>query len=271
MASQDSFCSGTTCTIPDHLRPVAERKPPPRHLVGVLAAKRRQTGQCAGQKIKVGGHTVSGIMQTAFTLDVGYRTGVKLRAKLRSPRARRRSPSRTAALPSNVPLFFAANTADCPPDSWPDNCRFKAFYTSAAITNATTATLRNAYRRHRQLFDRRLEPCTNGMPVGDDAEASTWWSMQNASVSIAASATETPSCRGGTRATPRWRSSTMATALSLAKRRWHGPWVGADLENGMFEGWENGSGRCRATPPSPAWTIVTAMVKGPRPVAAPRA
>ena len=82
----------------------------------------------AGQKIKVGGHTVSGIMQTAFSLDVGYRTGVNGRAKASvtkgSTTVTFMSPQ---TLPSNVPLFFAANTADCPPDSWPNNLQVQGF------------------------------------------------------------------------------------------------------------------------------------------------
>ena len=95
-------------------------------------------------------------------------------------------------LPANSAAFFAANTEDCVPDSWPNNCKFKAYYTSAAITNATTVTLRTPIEAP-QLFDRRLEPChQRDTATGDRPKPSTRCSTQNASANIAASTTETP-------------------------------------------------------------------------------
>ena len=265
MATQDSFCSGTTCTIPI----IYDQSPNGNHLRVTWWAYWLRNGakpaNAAGQKIKVGGHTVSGIMQTAFSLDVGYRTGVKLPGKASvtkgSTTVTFTSPQ---TLPSNVPLFFAANTADCPPDSWPDNCKFKAFYTAAAITNATTATLRNAYDGTASSSTDVWNHATNGMPVGDDAEAEymvvdakrfssyccfgygnaelSGWDEGNATMEVVhfGNCTQFGQSGGG-----------------------NGPWVGADLENGMFEGWENGTGKVPSNTSITGMDYVTAMVKGP--------
>jgi hypothetical protein len=265
MATQDSFCSGTTCTIPI----IYDQSPNGNHLRVTWWAYWLRNGakpaNAAGQKIKVGGHTVSGIMQTAFSLDVGYRTGVKLSGKASvtkgSTTVTFTSPQ---TLPSNVPLFFAANTADCPPDSWPDNCKFKAFYTAAAITNATTATLKNAYDGTASSSTDVWNHATNGMPVGDDAEAEymvvdakrfssyccfgygnaelSGWDEGNATMEVVhfGNCTQFGQSGGG-----------------------NGPWVGADLENGMFEGWENGSGKVPSNTSITGMDYLTAMVKGP--------
>ena len=56
-AAQDSFCSGTTCTIPIIYDQSAERKPPPRHVVRVLVAEWRQPGQCRRRQKITGGGT----------------------------------------------------------------------------------------------------------------------------------------------------------------------------------------------------------------------
>ena len=42
----------------------------------------------------------------------------------------------------------------------------------------------------------------------------------------------------------------------------NGPWVAADLENGMFEGYENGSEKVPSNTSITGWTYVTAMLKG---------
>ena len=107
MATQDSFCSGTTCTIPI----IYDQSPNGNHLRVTWWAYWLRNGakpaNAAGQKIKVGGHTVSGIMQTAFSLDVGYRTGVKLPGKASvtkgSTTVTFTSPQ---TLPSNVAAVF---------------------------------------------------------------------------------------------------------------------------------------------------------------------
>jgi hypothetical protein len=43
----------------------------------------------------------------------------------------------------------------------------------------------------------------------------------------------------------------------------NGPWVGADLENGIFEGYENGSAKVASNTPITGMNYLTAMVKGP--------
>jgi hypothetical protein len=42
----------------------------------------------------------------------------------------------------------------------------------------------------------------------------------------------------------------------------NGPWVAADLENGMFEGYENGSEKVPSNTSITGWAYVTAMLKG---------
>jgi len=265
MATQDSFCSGATCTIPI----IYDQSPNGNHLRVTWWAYWLRNGakpaNVASQKIKVGGHTVSGVMQTAFSLDVGYRTGVKLAGKASvtkgSTTVTFTSPQ---TLPSNTPLFFAANTADCPPDSWPDNCKFKPFWTAAAITNATTATLKNAYDGTASSSTDVWNHATNGMPVGDESEAEymvvdakrysqyccfgygnaemSGWDEGNATMEVVhfGNCTQFGQSGGG-----------------------NGPWVGADLENGMYEGWENGSGKVPSNTSITGMDYVTAMVKGP--------
>jgi hypothetical protein len=265
MAAQDAFCSGATCTIPI----IYDQSPNGNHLRVTWWAYWLRNGakpaNVASQKIKVGGHTVSGIMQTAFSLDVGYRTGVKLPGKASVTRGSTTvtftSPQ---TIPANSPLFFAANTADCPEDSFPDRCFFKPFWTAADVTNATTVTLKNAYDGTASSSTDAWNHATRGMPVGDDSQAEymvvdakrssqyccfgygnaelSGWDEGNATMEVVhfGSITQFGQSGGG-----------------------NGPWVGADLENGIFEGYENGSAKVSTNTSITGMDYLTAMVKGP--------
>jgi alpha-L-arabinofuranosidase B-like protein len=265
MAAQDAFCSGATCTIPI----IYDQSPNGNHLRVTWWAYWLRNGakpaNVASQKIRVGGHTVSGIMQTAFSLDVGYRTGVKLPGKASvskgSTTVTFTSPQ---TIPANSPLFFAANTADCPEDSFPDRCFFKPFWTAADVSNATTVTLKNAYDGTASSSTDAWNHATRGMPVGDDSQAEymvvdakrssqyccfgygnaelSGWDEGNATMEVVhfGSITQFGQSGGG-----------------------NGPWVGADLENGIFEGYENGSAKVASNTPITGMDYLTAMVKGP--------
>ena len=272
MAAQDSFCSGTTCTIPI----IYDQSGNGNHLRVTWWAYWLRNGakpaNAKGQKIKVGGHTVSGIMGTAFSLDVGYRTGVQLPGKASvtkgSTTVTFTSPQ---TLPANTPLFFAANTADCPEDSWPNNCKFKPFWTAADIDNATTVTLKNAYDGTASSSTDVWNHATKGMPVNDESEAmysvldakrySSYccFSYGNAEMSGWDEGNATMECIYYGNCTQFGQSGGGS-----------GPWVGADLENGMYEGYENGSAKVPSNTSVTGMDYVTAMVKGPSASGLPR-
>ena len=167
-------------------------------------------------------------------------------------------------LPANTPLFFAANTADCPEDSWPNNCKFKPFWTASAIDNATTVTLKNAYDGTASSSTDVWNHATKGNPVNDESEAmysvldakrySSYccFSYGNAEMSGWDEGNATMECIYYGNCTQFGQSGGGS-----------GPWVGADLENGMYEGWENGSAKVPSNTSVTGMDYVTAMVKGP--------
>ena len=79
--------------------------------------------------------------------------------------------STAQTLPANTVLLFGANTKDCVPDSWPNNCNFKAYFTSAAINNATTVTLTAAYSGSSSSNSTVWNHTTKDIATGDQAEA----------------------------------------------------------------------------------------------------
>ena len=264
MAAQDAFCTGG-CTIPI----IYDQSGNGNHLRVTWWAYWLRNGakpaNANGQKIKVGGHTVSGIMQTAFSLDVGYRTGVQLAGKAAvtkgSTTVTFTSPQ---TLPANTPLFFASNTTDCPADSWPNNCKFKAFWTAADISNATTVTLKNAYDGTASASTDVWNHATKGMPVGDESEAmyavldakryssNCCFSYGNGELSGWDEGNATMEC------------IYFGNCSQFGQNGGgNGPWLGADLENGMFEGYENGSTKVSSNTSITGMDYVTTMVKGP--------
>ena len=120
-------------------------------------------------KITVGGHTVYGIKAGN---NVAYRTGVQLSGTANITKGSSTITFSTAqTLPANTVLLFGGNTKDCVPDSWPNNCNFKAYFTSAAINNATTVTLTAAYSGSSSTNSTVWNHTTKGIATGDQAEA----------------------------------------------------------------------------------------------------
>ena len=75
----------------------------------------------------MGGHTVYGIKSGT---NVAYRSGVQLSGTAAiSKGSATVTFSMPQTLPANTVLLFAANSKDCPSNSWPNNCNFKAYYT----------------------------------------------------------------------------------------------------------------------------------------------
>ena len=91
--------------------------------------------------------------------------------------------------------------------------------------------------RQQPSAERRLpEQQDQRLATGDQPEAMYMVLDGTASARSAASITATPRPTGRTTATPRWRPSTGAPRRSGRRGGGNGPWVAADLENGMFEG-----------------------------------
>ena len=123
-------------------------------------------------KITVGGHTVYGIRVSGSVTNVGYRTGVQLSGTAAVTKGSTTVTfSSPQTLPANTPLFFAANTKDCPADSWPNNCKFKPYFTAADISASTTVTLKTAYDGTASSSTVVWNHATKGVATGDEAEA----------------------------------------------------------------------------------------------------
>src|SRR6185312_2313006 len=168
-ASQDTFCSGSTCTIPI----IYDQSGNGNHLRVTFYAYWLQTGgnpaTANAAKISVGGHSVYGIKSGT---NVAYRTGVPLSGTASvSKGSSTVTFSSPQTLPANTPLLFKDNAKDCPSNSWPNNCNFKAYYTSAAINAATTVTLTASYAGTSSSATVVYNQGTKGLATGDQAEA----------------------------------------------------------------------------------------------------
>lgn len=264
MTAQDSFCSGTSCTIPI----IYDQSPNGNHLRVTWWAYWLQNGgnpaDANGQKIKVGGHSVSGIKATGFGPNVAYRTGVQLSGTASVTKGSATVTfSNPQTIPANSPLFFAANTKDCPPDSWPNNCKFQPSWTSADVDNATTVTLKSPYNGSSSTSTVVWNHATKGMPVDDEPE-----SMYAV---LDATRYSQYCCFGyGNAELSGWDegNATMETLYYGNCTQFgqsgggSGPWVGADLENGMFEGYENGSAKVPSNTSITGMSYVTGILKG---------
>src|SRR5436190_22382095 len=123
-AMQDSFCSGTTCTIPI----IYDQSPNGNHLRVTWLAYWLMSGgdpaDAGAARATMWGHTVYGIKGGN---NVAYRAGVKLSGTASVTKGSTTVTFSTPqTLPANTPLLFSANTPDCKPDSWPNNCNFHA-------------------------------------------------------------------------------------------------------------------------------------------------
>jgi hypothetical protein len=258
---QDSFCSGTTCTIPI----IYDQSPNGNHLRVTWWAYWLQSGGNAASataaKITVGGHTVYGIKSGT---NVAYRTGVQLSGTAAVNKGSSTVTFSTAqTLPANAALLFAANSKDCPANSWPSGCNFRAYYTSAAIASSTTVTLTASYSGTSSSSTAAWNQTTKGIATGDSAEAihsvldgktySQWCCFDYGN-------SELPGVDDG--------NGTMEAIYFGSDTQFgqsgggSGPWVAADLENGMYEGYENGSSMVASNTSVTGFPYVTAMLKG---------
>src|SRR5580765_4885336 len=258
---QDSFCSGTTCTIPI----IYDQSPNGNHLRVTWFAYWLMSGGNAADataaKITIGGHTVYGIKGGN---NVAYRTGVKLSGTASVTKGSTTVTFSTPqTLSANTPLLFSANSVDCKPDSWPNNCNFHAYFTSAAINNATTVTLTSAYPGTSSTSSAVYNQATKGIATGDQAEAmymvvdgrqyGQWCCFDYGNA-------EFDGIDDG--------NATMEAMYFGADTQFgqsgggSGPWIAADLENGMFEGYENGSAKVASNTSITGFPYVTGMLKG---------
>ncbi|HVZ89954.1 MAG TPA: arabinofuranosidase catalytic domain-containing protein, partial [Polyangia bacterium] len=258
---QDSFCSGTTCTIPI----IYDQSPNGNHLRVTWFAYWLQSGgnpaSATAAKITVGGHSVYGVKSGT---NVAYRTGVALSGTASVNKGSSTVTfSAPQTLPANSALLFAANSKDCPANSWPNNCNFRAYFTTAAITASTTVTLTSSYTGTSAPSTAVWNQTTKGVATGDAAEAiysvfdgktySSWCCFDYGN-------SELPGVDdgNGTMEAIYWGADTQFGQSGGGS----GPWVAADLENGMYEGYENGSSKVASNTSVTGVPYLTAMLKG---------
>jgi hypothetical protein len=258
---QDSFCSGTTCTIPI----IYDQSPNGNHLRVTSFAYWLQSGgipaSATAVKIKVGGHSIYGVKGGG---NVAYHTGVQLSGTANiSKGSSTVTFSSPQTLPANTPLLFAANSKDCVPNSWPNNCNYHTYYTASAINAATTVTLTASYSGTSSTNTAVWNHGTKGLATGDQAEAmysvvdgtsyGQWCCFDYGNAEI-----DGIDEGNATMEAIYWGSDTQFGQSGGG----NGPWVAADLENGMFEGYENGSAKVSSNTSVTGFPYVTAMLKG---------
>jgi hypothetical protein len=261
---QTSFCSGTTCTIPL----IYDQSPNGNHLRVTWWGYWMQNGgnpaDANAAKITVGGHTVYGIRVGGAVKDVGYRTGVALAGTASVTKGSTTVTFSTPqTLPANTILIFTIQAKDCVPDSWPNNCKVARNFTSAAITAATTVTLKAAYQGTSSTSTVARNETTFGIAIDDEAEAmysvfdgkiySNWCCTDYGNAEM------TGIDEGhATMEALYWGADTQFGQSGGGS----GPWVAADLEDGMYEGYENGSMKVASNTSITGFPYVTGMLKG---------
>lgn len=258
---QDAFCMGTTCTIPV----IYDQSPNGNHLRVTWFAYWLQNGgnpaSATAAKISVGGHTVYGIKSGT---NVAYRTGSQLAGTATITKGSSTVTfSMPQTLPANTPLLFAANAKDCPANSWPNNCNFKAYVTAAAVSASTTVTLKASYSGTSSSSTAVWNAATKGVATGDQAESE---------YSIFDGKTYGQYCcfdYGNSEISGIDEGNATMEAISWGactqfgqSGGGNGPWVAADIENGMYEGYENGSAKVPSNTAVTGFPYVTAMLKG---------
>jgi hypothetical protein len=258
---QDSFCSGTTCTIPI----IYDQSPNGNHLRVTWFAYWLQSGgnpaTANAAKIKVGGHSVYGIKSGT---NVAYRTGAPLSGTAAITKGSTTVTfSSPQTLPANSVLLFAANAQDCPANSWPSNCNFHTYLTSSAISASTTVTLTASYAGTSSSATVVWNATTKGIATGDQAETEyavfdgktygQWCCFDYGNSEL--SGTDDGNA---TMEAVYWGADTQFGQSGGGS----GPWVGADLENGLYYGYENGSAKVASNPSVTGFPYVTAMLKG---------
>ena len=260
-ASQDSFCSGTTCTIPI----IYDQSPNGNHLRVTFWAYWLMSGgnpaTANAAKITVGGHTVYGIKNGN---NVAYHSGVALQGTASVTKGSSTVTFSTPqTLPANSVLLFVDNTKDCPMNSYPNNCYYKRNYTAAAINAATTVTLTANYVGSSYPATAVYNGTTKGIAVDDQAEAA---------YAIFDGKTYGQYCcfdYGAAEMTGFDEGNATMEAISWGATTQFGqsgggagPWISADIENGMYEGYENGSAKVASNTTITGWPYVTAILKG---------
>lgn len=262
-ATQDSFCSGTTCTIPiiydqssngNHLRPT---------WFSYWMQNGHNPADAKAAKITIAGHTVYGIKNIGFNTNVGYRTGIQLSGTATITKdSATVTFSKPQTLPAKTPLLFGANTQNCPPNSWHNGCDFKAYFTAADINNATTVTLTANYTGTSSTTSTVWNHSTKGVPVGDEPEAvySVFDAKSyNGTCCFDYGNAELNGIDEG--------HATMEALYFGASTQFQkggagsGPWVGADIEDGMFE-CDTPNAVCTTNTSITGMAYVTGMLKG---------
>ena len=212
-------------------------------------------------KITVGGHNVYGIKSGT---NVAYRTGVPLSGTAAITKGSSTVTfSSPQTLPANSALLFVANAKDCPSNSWPNNCNFHTYFTSAAISASTTVTLTATYSGTSDSATVVWNATTKGIATGDQAETEysvfdgktyAQWCCFDYGNSELSGIDE----GNATMEAISWGADTQFGQSGGGS----GPWVAADIENGMFEGYENGSAKVASNTSVTGFPYVTAMLKG---------
>ena len=253
---QDSFCSGTTCTIPI----IYDQSPHGNHLRVTWFAnwlpKGGKPAAATAAKITVGGHAVYGIKVTSGS-DVAYRTGAPLSGTASvangSPTVTFSSPQ---TLAKGTPLMFVAELSSCSTY----NCPY--YSVAAATTASTTATLTANYTGPSNAATTAWNEGTQGVATGDQPEAiyAVLDGMShNAGCCFDYGNSEINGVDDGaaTMEALYWGADTQFGESGGGG----GPWVGADLENGLSFGYANGSANVSTNTPV-NFPYVTAMLKG---------
>jgi non-reducing end alpha-L-arabinofuranosidase len=260
-SDQDSFCSGTTCTIPI----IYDQSGNENHLRVTFWAYWLMSGgnpaTANAAKATVGGHTVYGIRNGN---NVAYHSGVMLSGTASVTKGSSTVTFSTPqTLPANSILQFVDNTKDCPMGSYPNNCYYKRNFTAAAITNATTVTLTANYVGSSYPATRVHNGTTKGIAIDDQAEAE--YAIFDGKVfgtlcCFDYGAAEMTGFDEGnaTMEAISWGATTQFGQSGGGS----GPWIAADIENGMYEGYENGSAKVPSNTSITGWPYVTAMLKG---------
>jgi hypothetical protein len=258
---QDSFCSGTTCTIPI----IYDQSPNGNHLRVTWFSHWLPTGgipaNATGAKITLAGHTVYGIKTAGgfgTTTNVAYRTGTPLSGTAAVTKGSTTVTFSTPqTLPANSPLMFVAAVASCGTYSCPMS------YTATDINAATTVTLKTAYDGPSAATTVTWNQATKAVVTGDNPEA--MYSVFDAKNTNAYCCFDYGNAEqdgvddgAATMEALYFGSSTQFQKGGAGS----GPWMGADIENGMFE-CDTPDSVCTTNTSITGMSYVTGMLKGP--------
>jgi hypothetical protein len=204
----------------------------------------------------VGGHTVYGIKVTDGS-DIAYRTGTPL-----SGTASVVSGSSTVTFSSpqtlakGAPLMFVAELASCTTYNCP------SYPVAQATSASTTATLTTNYTGATSSATTTWNVGTQGVATGDDPEGiyavvdgtsyDAWCCFDYGNSEI-----NGVDDGAGTMEALYWGNDTQFGESGGGS----GPWIGADIENGLYFGYANGSAKV-STNTAVSFSYVTGMIKG---------